>query len=104
MSTMPGTSSRHMVLRSSRCRASTQSLSQLVRKRSVRVPDSNFTGSAFSSSMSKVVLPKSRSEEHTSELQSRENLVCRLLLEKKNEQKTQHYLAKSLVFVDLQRD
>src|SRR5690606_39764835 len=27
----------------------------------------------------------SRSEEHTSELQSRENLVCRLLLEKKQE-------------------
>src|SRR5690606_4999184 len=29
-----------------------------------------------------------RSEEHTSELQSRENLVCRLLLEKKNHNKT----------------
>src|SRR5690606_2339462 len=28
---------------------------------------------------------KDRSEEHTSELQSRENLVCRLLLEKKND-------------------
>src|SRR5207302_3768158 len=28
-------------------------------------------------------LAESRSEEHTSELQSRENLVCRLLLEKK---------------------
>src|SRR3712207_7358826 len=28
-----------------------------------------------------------RSEEHTSELQSRQYLVCRLLLEKKNEQK-----------------
>src|SRR5690606_41215371 len=28
-------------------------------------------------------LPTIRSEEHTSELQSRENLVCRLLLEKK---------------------
>src|SRR5436309_4556977 len=28
-------------------------------------------------------LPDLRSEEHTSELQSRENLVCRLLLEKK---------------------
>src|SRR5690606_33205317 len=28
-----------------------------------------------------------RSEEHTSELQSRENLVCRLLLEKKNTNK-----------------
>src|SRR5436309_16066887 len=30
----------------------------------------------------------SRSEEHTSELQSRENLVCRLLLEKKKKNKT----------------
>src|SRR5690606_39394940 len=29
-----------------------------------------------------------RSEEHTSELQSRENLVCRLLLEKKNKNNT----------------
>src|SRR5204863_4198407 len=29
--------------------------------------------------------PKVRSEEHTSELQSRRDLVCRLLLEKKNE-------------------
>src|SRR5690606_41983554 len=28
-------------------------------------------------------MPTPRSEEHTSELQSRENLVCRLLLEKK---------------------
>src|SRR5256886_11685512 len=28
--------------------------------------------------------PHSRSEEHTSELQSQSNLVCRLLLEKKN--------------------
>src|SRR5690606_41060658 len=30
------------------------------------------------------LLAAARSEEHTSELQSRENLVCRLLLEKKN--------------------
>src|SRR5690606_4466816 len=30
------------------------------------------------------VIQLARSEEHTSELQSRENLVCRLLLEKKN--------------------
>src|SRR2546427_12424389 len=28
--------------------------------------------------------PRMRSEEHTSELQSQSNLVCRLLLEKKN--------------------
>src|SRR5690625_6173597 len=31
-----------------------------------------------------------RSEEHTSELQSRGHLVCRLLLEKKNEPKLHH--------------
>src|SRR5690606_41636391 len=31
---------------------------------------------------------KNRSEEHTSELQSRENLVCRLLLEKKTQKTT----------------
>src|SRR5690606_40120680 len=31
-----------------------------------------------------------RSEEHTSELQSRENLVCRLLLEKKKHQQSSH--------------
>src|SRR5438270_3920862 len=37
----------------------------------------------------RVVLLLGRSEEHTSELQSQSNLVCRLLLEKKNEQMTQ---------------
>src|SRR5690606_40191262 len=31
-----------------------------------------------------------RSEEHTSELQSRENLVCRLLLEKKKRRNKRH--------------
>src|SRR5690606_41424326 len=31
-----------------------------------------------------------RSEEHTSELQSRENLVCRLLLEKKKDARSRH--------------
>src|SRR2546430_13506591 len=33
--------------------------------------------------------PQDRSEEHTSELQSQSNLVCRLLLEKKKTQRTQ---------------
>src|SRR5690606_39697726 len=33
----------------------------------------------------------SRSEEHTSELQSRENLVCRLLLEKKKKNITLYF-------------
>src|SRR6266699_7196911 len=35
-----------------------------------------------------------RSEEHTSELQSRPHLVCRLLLEKKKQNKSNHYLQK----------
>src|SRR2546422_6742465 len=34
------------------------------------------------------VFPLTRSEEHTSELQSRLHLVCRLLLEKKKEQRS----------------
>src|SRR2546427_1535648 len=33
--------------------------------------------------------PGTRSEEHTSELQSQSNLVCRLLLEKKKKQQSQ---------------
>src|SRR3712207_7532776 len=33
-----------------------------------------------------------RSEEHTSELQSRQYLVCRLLLEKKKYNKNMHYI------------
>src|SRR2546422_7547117 len=35
-----------------------------------------------------------RSEEHTSELQSRLHLVCRLLLEKKKKKNTKHYTPK----------
>src|SRR5256886_2374637 len=37
-------------------------------------------------------IPRNRSEEHTSELQSQSNLVCRLLLEKKNTQNTSQLL------------
>src|SRR2546430_12222533 len=36
--------------------------------------------------------PLHRSEEHTSELQSQSNLVCRLLLEKKKNNQTAHLL------------
>src|SRR5690606_40097542 len=46
-------------------------------------PDSIFPNNWFSSHFSGELV---RSEEHTSELQSRENLVCRLLLEKKKSQ------------------
>src|SRR5436309_9337719 len=37
-----------------------------------------------------------RSEEHTSELQSRENLVCRLLLEKKKKKKMKQQATSSM--------
>src|SRR5436309_10938280 len=50
------------------------------------VPEALVTGNAASGIQGVSVLPRTgepRSEEHTSELQSRENLVCRLLLEKK---------------------
>ena len=45
-------------------------------------------GHATSVSVRGVSDPLDRSEEHTSELQSRRKLVCRLLLEKKKEKKT----------------
>src|SRR3712207_6947368 len=40
--------------------------------------------------------PKPRSEEHTSELQSRQYLVCRLLLEKKTQEPGDHLTTNSL--------
>src|SRR5687768_17836708 len=41
--------------------------------------------------MAQKSVPQARSEEHTSELQSRLHLVCRLLLEKKKKTKTDTY-------------
>src|SRR3989440_2897234 len=42
----------------------------------------------------------SRSEEHTSELQSRSDLVCRLLLEKKNKTNATMYVAVNYMVLD----
>src|SRR5690606_41913422 len=50
-------------------------------KRWLRLPKTGFSGCSRETQPSPC-----RSEEHTSELQSRENLVCRLLLEKKKNQ------------------
>src|SRR5438067_4549928 len=47
-------------------------------------------GHAAFSDLEKFDILTERSEEHTSELQSRFDLVCRLLLEKKKKQKTLH--------------
>src|SRR2546430_12198716 len=41
--------------------------------------------------------PAPRSEEHTSELQSQSNLVCRLLLEKKNQTQDVHHPRMNLI-------
>src|SRR2546427_7362192 len=41
-------------------------------------------------------LPPLRSEEHTSELQSQSNLVCRLLLEKKKQSKHNYHTERSM--------
>src|SRR5436190_5410413 len=41
-----------------------------------------------------VIAPAARSEEHTSELQSHSDLVCRLLLEKKKKKIKKHYTKK----------
>src|SRR5688572_31772915 len=61
----------HVVPRASRCRAYATDRRLLV-----------STRDGFARS-----LPHERSEEHTSELQSQSNLVCRLLLEKKKKKK-----------------
>src|SRR2546430_5398930 len=53
------------------------------KRRSRAMTSSCASGDAFSTPSSAY-----RSEEHTSELQSQSNLVCRLLLEKKKQQRT----------------
>src|SRR5690606_41234538 len=45
-------------------------------------PNAELVAQTPKSSRRLSTIPAARSEEHTSELQSRENLVCRLLLEK----------------------
>src|SRR2546428_7025877 len=65
---------------------------------SSRYPSGRFTLCPTSVMACLTVLPRSlprtlyRSEEHTSELQSRSDLVCRLLLEKKKKTRTFHQL------------
>src|SRR5690606_41328773 len=55
------------------------------RRGSARETGRGLSASAHHPRLARAV--EARSEEHTSELQSRENLVCRLLLEKKKKPK-----------------
>src|SRR5690242_21574785 len=50
---------------------------------------------AYCSAASRCAPSRARSEEHTSELQSHVNLVCRLLLEKKKKKKNLHNSAQT---------
>src|SRR2546427_1867378 len=52
----------------------------------LKAAQDDLTAKKYSDAILK--LKESRSEEHTSELQSQSNLVCRLLLEKKKKKKT----------------
>src|SRR5438034_7711743 len=55
----------------------------------------NRRGGGAVRSVTLVVVPP-RSEEHTSELQSHSDLVCRLLLEKKKKKKTHRNITKQI--------
>src|SRR5206468_6626862 len=66
--------------RSSDLSAATRSGFRLIRSRSSSPPQASSG--------------RTRSEEHTSELQSRSDLVCRLLLEKKTRQISRKYLVR----------
>src|SRR5207244_11601125 len=84
------------LFRSSSCRRISASNSGLAARKSSSSPSASYRSSRSSLSML-ITLPRWcwRSEEHTSELQSPDHLVCRLLLEKKNlvdEQTLQHPL------------
>src|SRR5690554_7329701 len=80
-------------IRISNCRKSNQSREGIT-PAGCPWPSSNQTACLkTTSSSSRIFLvcrPISRSEEHTSELQSRPHLVCRLLLEKKKKKQHTH--------------
>src|SRR2546430_9512043 len=71
--------------------------------------DDYTLGSAIATSSSSVFaslwllrwmgLANTRSEEHTSELQSQSNLVCRLLLEKKKKQESDYWLHHATAYI-----
>src|SRR2546422_4526544 len=56
------------------------------RKKMLTAPTSARVSLVSNGPFGRGILPPKRSEEHTSELQSRLHLVCRLLLEKKKKQ------------------
>src|SRR5207244_10400611 len=68
-----------------------------------RVPSPEQSGHAPNGEL-KENCRSARSEEHTSELQSPDHLVCRLLLEKKKKHTTSSQKRRPLVSLELQRN
>src|SRR5690349_24163044 len=66
-----------------------------VPKSSGTIKDLIIRRKTLESTLRSVAAHPPRSEEHTSELQSRRDLVCRLLLEKKNKTKQATYRART---------
>src|SRR2546421_4196779 len=85
--------SRLTAARHSARRAAWRAARRLARARRGAERGSRARRSSTAASSAGSASAASRSEEHTSELQSRSDLVCRLLLEKK---KKTHYMARSL--------
>src|SRR2546422_2414649 len=69
--------------------------SRFSQKRSRPACRTTFPGCDSARGSEQTRIGSKRSEEHTSELQSRLHLVCRLLLEKKKNMKTIEYIARS---------
>src|SRR2546422_5819487 len=67
---------------------------------SARPRDLGVPRPAWSLAQLREYLVKTRSEEHTSELQSRLHLVCRLLLEKKKKRKKRHTRKYNILYRD----
>src|SRR5690606_40332678 len=84
----PTRRSSDLVSRSSWRASTTHSCSCAVRSTSSTTTSSSTTSRTCSPCRPRRSSSSRRSEEHTSELQSRENLVCRLLLEKKKKKYT----------------
>src|SRR5688572_31512412 len=82
-----------------RSRCASESVSRCSRSEAIPVQRQRVPpGSRTSTSTGPACSPspkRARSEEHTSELQSQSNLVCRLLLEKKKKKKQQQDKNKS---------
>src|SRR5206468_6629775 len=89
------TSTRNAEVGTRNSKASLRGVRRVVPRFAFRVPPSvhprNSRTSRSKSPSAHAVLPP-RSEEHTSELQSRSDLVCRLLLEKKKKQQQSYHI------------